>query len=56
MITNNARVGLHGKINPELSEKSSIQQEEGSFQQQIELQFKEEAIKVLNLGCSFVWC
>ena len=36
--------------------KSNIQQEEGSFHQQIRLKFKEETSKVLQLEYSFVWC
>jgi len=36
--------------------KSSIQQQEDSFYQQIELKFKEETSKVLHFEYSFVWC
>jgi len=39
-----------------LSCRSGIQQEEGSFDQQIVLKFKEETSKVPYLGHSFIWC
>ena len=43
------------KLNPGLPCRSGIQQEEGSFDQQIVLRFKEETSKVLYLEHSFVW-
>ena len=42
------------KLNPGLSCRSGIQQEEGSFDQQIVLKFKEETSKVPYLEHSFV--
>jgi hypothetical protein len=36
--------------------KSSIQQEGGIYQRQIEFKFKEETSKVLRLEHNFVWC
>jgi hypothetical protein len=48
--------GVHVKLNPGCHGKSSIQQVADSFRQQIRLKFKEETIKVLKLGHSFVWC
>ena len=36
--------------------KRSIQQQEGSFRQQVGLKFKEESSIVLYLEYSFVWC
>jgi hypothetical protein len=36
--------------------KSSIQQEEDAFVQQIGLEFKEKTTKVLHLDHSFIWC
>jgi hypothetical protein len=38
---------VHVILNPELPWQSSIQQEKGSFHQQIGIKFKEEASKVL---------
>jgi len=35
---------------------SSIQQDEGSFHQQIRLKFREETSRVLHLERSYVWC
>jgi len=37
---------VHMKLNPGLPWKNSIQQEEGSFQQQIWLKFKEETATI----------
>jgi hypothetical protein len=37
-------------------EKNSIQQEEGSLQQQIGLKLKEETGELLHVEYSFVWC
>ena len=42
------------KLNPGLSCRSGIQQDEGSFDQQIVLKFKEETGKVPYLEHSFV--
>ena len=36
--------------------QSSIQQEEGSFHQQIGHKFQEETIHMLHLEHSYVWC
>jgi len=47
------------KLNPGMSwqkAKSSTQQEEGSFLQQIRLQFNEETNKPIHLEHSFLWC
>jgi hypothetical protein len=54
MITN------YAKFTPEIPsrivmETSSIQQEEGSFQEQIGLKLKEEINNVLHLDHSFLW-
>ena len=55
MITNDAR--CTGEIESTIDmAKSSIQQEEESFHQQIGLKYKEEAFEVLHLKYSFVWC
>jgi hypothetical protein len=40
---------VHAKLNPELPCKSSIQEEEDSFHQQMGLKFKEETSKVDTL-------
>ena len=37
-------------------DKSTIQQEENSFHQQIKLKFKAETSKLLHLEHSFLWC
>ena len=47
---------VHGKLNPGLSwQKSSFQQDEGSFHKQIGLKYKEETSKMLLSEHSFVW-
>jgi hypothetical protein len=47
---------IHVKLNKKNCHgKSSIQQEEDSFHQQIGLKFKEVTSKVLHLEHSFVW-
>jgi hypothetical protein len=45
---------VHVKLNPDCHDKSRIQLEEDSFQQQTGLKFKEEPSKVLHLEHSFV--
>ena len=47
---------MHEKLNPVLSCRSDIQQEEGCFDQQIVLKFKEETSKVPYFEPSFIWC
>jgi hypothetical protein len=47
---------VHVKLNPTFTWKISNQQKEGSFYQQIGLEFKEETSEMLYLGHSFVWC
>ena len=44
------------KLNPGLSWKSCVQQEEDSLYQQIGLKFEEETSKMLHLEHGFVWC
>ena len=46
----------HFKIYPCVYGKSCIQQEEGSFYQQIGFIFEEESSKMLHLEHDFVWC
>jgi hypothetical protein len=44
------------KLNPGLLwQKSSIQQEEDSFHQQTEMEFKEDTSEVLHFEHSIVW-
>jgi hypothetical protein len=47
---------VYMKLNSGFPWQSSIQQEHGSFHQQIGLKFQEETIRVLHLDHSFVWC
>jgi hypothetical protein len=54
VITNDAIFAV--KLNPGLPCKSSIQQEENAFLQEIGLKFEEETNEVLHLERSVLWC
>ena len=55
MLTNNGRCTCEIKSRIAMS-KRCIQQEEGSFYQQIGLKFEKETNKMLHLEHGFVWC
>jgi hypothetical protein len=42
----------HVKLNPDCHGRSSMQQEEGSFHQQVGLKFKEETIELVKC---YIW-
>jgi hypothetical protein len=56
MIKNDAIQNVRVKLNLGLPWKSSIQQQKGSFYQQIGLKYNGQTNQVLHLEHSFVWC